>query len=82
MILPNKFLEEKDSLLYVGALLLNKLDTPTSISELWNQVKENKSVNNYERFIITLDMLYILNLIELKNEKIRRVNNDSWIICE
>ncbi len=77
MILPNKFLEEKDSLLYVGALLLNKLDTPTSISELWNQVKENKSVNNYERFIITLDMLYILNLIELKNEKIRRVNNDS-----
>ena len=77
MILPNKFLEEKDSLLYVGALLLNKLDTPTSISELWNQVNDNKSVNNYERFIITLDMLYILNLIELKNEKIRRVNNDS-----
>lgn len=26
MILPNKFLEEKDSLLYVGALLLDKLD--------------------------------------------------------
>lgn len=77
MILPNKFLEEKDSLLYVGALLLNKLDVPNSVSELWNQVKDNKSVNNYERFIIALDMLYILNLIELKNEKIRRVNNDS-----
>ena len=77
MILPNKFIEEKDSLLYVGALLLNKLDVPTSVSELWNQVNDNKSVNNYERFIITLDMLYILNLIELKNEKIRRVNNDS-----
>lgn len=77
MILPNKFLEEKDSLLYVGALLLNKLDVPTSVSELWNQVNDNKSVNNYERFIIALDMLYILNLIELKNEKIRRVNNDS-----
>jgi len=77
MILPNKFLEEKDSLLYVGALLLNKLDVPTSVSELWNQVNDNKSVNNYERFIITLDMLYILNLIEIKNEKIRRVNNDS-----
>lgn len=77
MILPNKFLEEKDSLLYVGALLLDKLDVPSSVSELWNQVNDNKSVNNYERFIITLDMLYILNLIELKNEKIRRVNNDS-----
>ena len=77
MILPNKFLEEKDSLLYVGALLLNKLDVPNSVSELWNQVNDNKSVNNYERFIITLDMLYILNLIELKNEKIRRVNIDS-----
>lgn len=77
MILPNKFLEEKDSLLYVGALLLNKLDVPTSVSELWNQVNDNKSVNNYERFIITLDMLYVLNLIELKNDKIRRINNDS-----
>ena len=77
MILPNKFIEEKDSLLYVGALLLNKLDVPTSVSQLWYQVKDNKSVNNYERFIITLDMLYIFNLIELKNEKLRRVNNDS-----
>ena len=81
MILPNKFLEEKDSLLYVGALLLDKLDVPSSVSELWNQVNDNKSVNNYERFIITLDMLYVLNLIELKNDKIRRINNDSWIIC-
>lgn len=77
MILPNKFLEEKDSLLYVGALLLDKLDVPSSVSELWNQVNDNKSVNNYGRFIITLDMLYVLNLIELKNDKIRRINNDS-----
>ena len=77
MILPNKFLEEEDSLLYVGALLLDKLDVPSSVSELWNQVNDNKSVNNYERFIITLDMLYVLNLIELKNDKIRRINNDS-----
>ena len=77
MILPNKFLEEKDSLLYVGALLLDKLDVPSSVSELWNQVNDNKSVNNYERFIITLDMLYVLNLIELKNDKIRRINNES-----
>lgn len=77
MILPNKFLEEKDSLLYVGALLLDKLYVPSSVSELWNQVNDNKSVNNYERFIITLDMLYVLNLIELKNDKIRRINNDS-----
>ena len=77
MILPNKFLEEKDSLLYVGALLLDKLDVPSSVSELWNQVNDNKSVNNYERFIITLDMLYVINLIELKNDKIRRINNDS-----
>ena len=77
MILPNKFLVEKDSLLYVGALLLDKLDVPSSVSELWNQVNDNKSVNNYERFIITLDMLYVLNLIELKNDKIRRINNDS-----
>ena len=77
MILPNKFLEEKDSLLYVGALLLDKLDVPSSVSELWNQVNDNKTVNNYERFIITLDMLYVLNLIELKNDKIRRINNDS-----
>ena len=81
MILPNKFLEEKDSLLYVGALLLDKLDVPSSVSELWNQVNDNKSVNNYERFIITLDMLYVLNLIELKNDKIRRINNDSLFIC-
>jgi len=39
-------------------------------------VREDDSVYNFERFILSLDLLYMLNLIELNNNELMRVKHD------
>ena len=72
-ILPTKDVEEKDTLLYAGAILLIKLDESSkSVSELWDETKEIDSINTFDRFIATLDMLHILGLIEFQKNKLKK----------
>lgn len=77
MILPNKYIDEKNTLIYGGALILNELNSPRSISYLWEYFKNEPSISTYERFILTLDMLFIFGLIDIKQDRIMRVKNDS-----
>ena len=73
-ILPNKHVEEKDTLLYAGALILKELnDSPKSVSMLWNHMKNLDSIKTFDRFVATLDMLFILGAIEFKNNKLNQV---------
>lgn len=70
MILPNKYLTENEALIGVGSILLGKLSTAKTLSNLWEEVKDISNVGNFERFILGLDLLFVLSLIELKNSKI------------
>lgn len=77
MILPNKYLKEEDTLLGASAVVFENLDNKQSISMLWDKVRDDESVYNFERFILSLDFLYLLNIIDLnKNDEILKVNND------
>lgn len=74
MIMPNKYLKEEDTLLGAAAIIFNNLCHTQSLSDLWEKVKEDNSVYNFERFILSLDLLYILGLVELdKNNNIMKV---------
>jgi hypothetical protein len=70
MILPNKYLTENDALIGVGSILLGKLSTPKPLSTFWEEVKDISNVGNFERFVLGLDLLFVLGLIEIKNNKI------------
>ena len=72
-ILPTKHIEEKDTLLYSGAIILNELSKPKTVSELWDIAKNFDSISTYERFVASLDMLYILGLVDLKDNKLIKV---------
>jgi hypothetical protein len=72
-ILPTKHIEEKDTLLYSGALILKELSKPQTVSELWYKTKKSDSIDTFERFVATLDMLYIIGLVELEANKITKV---------
>lgn len=72
-ILPTKYVEEKDTLLYSGAIILNDLSTPKTVSELWTSTKNIDSISTFERFVATLDMLYIIGLVDLKEDKLQKV---------
>lgn len=66
MILPTKHLKTSSSLIWAGAVLLQKLNKPKSVGLLWEEVKNDAYVKNYQKYILTLDLLYLLSMIELK----------------
>ncbi len=72
MILPTKYLTENQTLLGVGATLLDNLVQPRTLSGLWESVKNQSNIGTFERFILGVDMLYILGIIKLVDGKIKK----------
>lgn len=72
MILPDKNIKLEYSLLSCGALVLESLEVPLTISALWEKLKAQKMFVGYEKFILTIDFLYMINSIENENGLIRR----------
>ena len=72
MILPDKNIKLEYSLLNCGAVVLESLEVPLTISALWEKLKEQKVFVGYEKFILTIDFLYMINGIENENGLIRR----------
>ena len=73
MIMPTKYLKEDEALIGVGGLLLQHIQDHANISSLWEEIKTNHAVLNFERFVLALDFLFILGLIEFKKNEIIRV---------
>jgi hypothetical protein len=78
MILPTKRLSLNRSLLGLGSDILKIINEPKTISHLWADLKEyRESMNNarsitFDWFILALDLLYLLKIIEISNGLIRR----------
>jgi hypothetical protein len=70
MILPDKYISEKQSLLHLGGVIISLLAKPTTISRLWDIAKDKGHIYSFEHFILTLDMLFMIDAIKLKNDKI------------
>ena len=77
MILADKNIKLEYSLLNCGALILEEMSEPQTISLLWDKVKKHEALVNYEKFLITLDYLYMINSITLRDGLIVRCKNDS-----
>lgn len=73
MILPTKYLPIEQSLLGVGALLMSKLRSGRTVSALWSEVKEREEVGSFERFTLSLDLLYAMGIIDLRDGIITKV---------
>ena len=73
MILPNKHIREEEALIGVGAILLTRISSSVLLSELWEQVKEISNIGNYERFILGLDLLFLLGLIKIEDNHIKKI---------
>jgi len=73
MILPSKHIPEHRALLGLGAIILNHINTPRTISALWEKVRIHQSIGTYERYILTLDMLYMLGVIRSNMGLIEKV---------
>lgn len=74
MILPTKHIPVDQTLLALGAILLQHLEQPATVSGLWEKVKRSSAIGNFERFILTLDMLYIIGVVRFSDDMLERTS--------
>ncbi len=72
MILPDKNISLSHSLLGMGSIIITELTVPQTVSSLWEKARNYEEIKTFEKFILTLDLLYILGLIEFDEGIIRR----------
>jgi hypothetical protein len=77
MILPDKNIKLEYSLLNCGAIVLGEISEPQTISSLWDKARNYEILVNYEKFLLTLDYLYLIGAITIKDGLIVRCKNDS-----
>ncbi len=74
MILPTKHISQENALLSIGAQILKHLNRSKTVSSLWEDIlityRDNQNSNtdiSYEWFVLTLDFLFIMKAIDLKD---------------
>ena len=66
-LLPSKHVPTDRSIIGLGALLLESLETGSTINGLWERVKPYSRIGSFSNFILTLDYLYAIGAIEYDN---------------
>lgn len=74
MILPSKHVKLSNSLLNIGAVLLNNLEGKCTVTLLWDKTRILPEVKTFERFTLGLDMLFMLGLIGFEEGLIVRTS--------
>ena len=83
MILPSKHLPLHRSLLGVGAELLSRMDSPATVSRLWNEIRCQRNEDSthapidYRWYILALDMLFIIGAIDIQNGLIQLIKSSE-----
>lgn len=72
MIYPNKTIELKYTLLGVGSLIVTELNTPQTVSSLWERIRTREEIGTFEKYVLTLDFLYLIGLVKMDDGIIRR----------
>lgn len=58
IILPDKTIRVGFSVVGVGAILLQNIDSVETVSSLWSKVKAYEEIGTFEKFIAALVLLY------------------------
>lgn len=71
MILPTKHIAQHRALLSLGAVILNHLTYPKTVSALWEDLHQytdqnTSTVLHYNTFVLTLDLLFTMGAIDLR----------------
>lgn len=72
MILPDKHIRLSRSLLNVGAVLLEMMDSDHTVTELWDKAKAKREIKTFDRFVDGMDLLFLLGAVRLSKGLITR----------
>ncbi|MGQ3674933.1 ABC-three component system middle component 6 [Xanthobacter sp. TB0139] len=73
MILPTKHIPQHEALLGVGATTLAHLREPITVSGLWERLRSEPNVGTFERFVLALNLLYLIGAIDIEHGLLVRV---------
>ena len=73
MVLPTKHISLENCYLGAGMTVLKELEKPLTVEKLWKRVRDKQNIVTARRFYNTLDLLYILGLVDLEKDKICKV---------
>lgn len=76
MILPTKNIKLQYSLLNCGAIILDRLDDRDTVSAIWEKVSVEDALLNYDKFVYSMDFLFMIGAIEYSNGLIARCQDD------
>lgn len=65
MILPDRNIAPDRALLTIGGMIFDRLAEPTTVSGLWDDIRErhqNRPIS-YVWFLLSVDLLFVLNLV-------------------
>ena len=71
-LLPTKHVPTGRSLIGIGALLLRQLHAPTTVSALWELVKDEREIPHFGVFVLSLDYLYMIGAIQFADGLVKR----------
>lgn len=83
MLAATKGIAPQRSLLVVGAQILQILDQPTTISQTWARLRDWRTANGHHApvpfwwFVLALDVLYALGVVDLDRELLSRRQADA-----
>jgi len=79
MILPTKHIRPERALIGVGAEVLGILKRPMTMSRLWDEIRNRRSLHapnapiDYQWFILSLDFLYMTGTLDFERGLVRKV---------
>lgn len=79
MILPTKHLPADKALLTIGGRLLEVLNEPRSVSELWDVIRTGRAETSVQRpiaydwFILSLDLLFLVGAVQYDRGRVMRI---------
>ncbi|MET9597427.1 ABC-three component system middle component 6 [Streptomyces sp. NPDC006459] len=65
MIAPSKYVSTSNSLLGQASVILSIRKPDSTVSALWDDVRRSGVDISYERFILCLDFLYTVGMLDL-----------------
>jgi hypothetical protein len=80
MILPTKHVRPERALIGIGAEVLASLQRPMTMSKLWDEIRGRRTLHtpnapiDYEWFVLSLDLLYMIGAIEFDRGLIMRAS--------
>lgn len=72
MIVPTKYIPVSNALIGLGAEVLKELTEPMSAAFLWERLRLKPEFGTFERFVLAVDLLFILNAVVMDQGQLRR----------